>query len=120
MTANQQLYKVALHIQWNDPLTFSNVYLRIGGMHILMNCVGCIGTLMDNSGLLELLTGPFGGVKKMLTGKKFPDNVRALRILTEELLRSVFASYQIETMDGLIAVLEELSKKKELNCLIIG
>ena len=70
ITADQQLYRVALHIQWYDPATFQNVHLRLGGMHLLMSYVGCVGTLMDNSGLCEILSGPFGGVQKM-SGKNF-------------------------------------------------
>ena len=31
----------------------------------------------------------FGGVANMLTGKKFPQNYRALRLVMEELLRQV-------------------------------
>jgi len=30
----------------------------------------------------------FGGVAQMLSGKKFPQNYRALRLVTEELLRA--------------------------------
>ena len=52
-----------------------------------MSFVGSIGTLMAtcNSCLSEILESTFGGVK--LNGKKYPQNVRALRILTEEVLR---------------------------------
>ena len=47
-------------------------------MHILMSFVGAFGTLMSNSGLEELMSSTSGGVAKMLSGKKFPQNVRAL------------------------------------------
>ena len=54
---------------------------------MLMSFVGSIGTLMKNSGLEELMKTSFAGVEKMLIGKKFPMNVRALRIVVIEILR---------------------------------
>ncbi|KAH3850518.1 hypothetical protein DPMN_092930 [Dreissena polymorpha] len=59
-------------------------------MHFLMIFIGSVGTLMANTGLEELLESKFAGVSKLLNGKKYPQNVRALRIVTEELLRKVF------------------------------
>ena len=55
-------------------------------MHFLMDIVSCIGTLMADSGLKDILCQTFGSVEKMLVGKKYPQNVRALRLLSEELL----------------------------------
>ena len=45
---------------------------------------------MAGSGVVEVLREAFGGVLNMLTGKKYPDNVRALRMLVEELIRPLF------------------------------
>ena len=33
LTLNQQLYRVALHVLWNDPNRFPNFFRRLGGMH---------------------------------------------------------------------------------------
>ena len=82
-TADQQLYKVAVHVMWENQALFSNVYLRLGGLHLLMSYVGSIGSLIAASGMTEILSEAFAGVLKMLTGKKYPDNVRALRMLVE-------------------------------------
>ena len=51
----------------------------------MMSFIGSIGSLM--AGLYELLNSTFAGVQKMMTGKKVPQNMRALRIVAEELLR---------------------------------
>jgi hypothetical protein len=51
------------------PDQYSDVILRLGGMHSLMSFIGSIGTPMDNSGLSNILSEVFGGVQKMLTGK---------------------------------------------------
>ena len=37
--------------------------------------------------LSDLLKSAFGGVEKMLSGKNFPQNTRALRICVKEILR---------------------------------
>ena len=44
----------------------------LGDMHWLMSFVGCIGVLMENSGIVPWLECAFAGVSKMLKGKKFP------------------------------------------------
>ena len=91
-TADQQLYKVACQIIWNDPDQFTPFIPRLGGMHFLMSFIGTVGANAANSGLDEVLGAAFSGVSKMLSGKKFPQNFRALRILTEELLRDILQS----------------------------
>jgi len=48
-----------------------------------MSYVGSVGTLMVETGLDVILSAAFGGVAKILSGKKYPQNVRALRLLTE-------------------------------------
>ncbi|KAH3700092.1 hypothetical protein DPMN_075060 [Dreissena polymorpha] len=70
-------------------------------MHFLMSFVGSVGTLMANSGLEELLESTFVGVSNLLNGKKYPHNVQALRIVTEELLRKVFTENNFQTSDDL-------------------
>ena len=56
-------------------------------MHWLMNPVGCVGKLMEGSGLNKLMASAFSGVEKILIRKKFPMAVRARRIVIIELLR---------------------------------
>ena len=82
-TVDQQLYKVAVHIMWDDPRLFNNLIPRLGGMYFLQNIIGCIGSLSADSGCVEVLEAAFGGVAKMLSGKKYPQNFRALVLLTE-------------------------------------
>ena len=70
-TADQQLYRVAIEVQWAHPDRFPNLISRLGGMHMLMSFVGAIGMLMAETGLTQILESVFGGVEKMRTGKKF-------------------------------------------------
>ena len=96
-TADQQLYQVVVDITWVYPDLFVNFIPRLGGMHLLMSFIGCIGTLMSNSGLEDIMSAAFGGVAKMLTGKKFPQNCRALRMVTEEILLEILANAESYT-----------------------
>ena len=78
-------------------------------MHLLVSYCGGIGTLMADTGIVEILSVAFGGVLKMLSGKKFPQNVRALRMLVEELLRPLFGKNSFHNMDDLIQELDAIS-----------
>ena len=111
-TCDQQLYRVALDIIWANPGRWSSFYPRIGGMHWLMNFAGCVGKLMSNSGLENLMKTAFGGVDRMLQGKKFPMNIRALRIVSLELLRG-FIDEQ-HSYESFVAFLNELSERSRL------
>ena len=108
-TNDQQLYRVAVNITWVYPELFINFKPRLGGMHTLMGFIASVGTLMNNTGLTEIMQTAFGGVPKMLSGKKFPHNMRAMRMVVEELLRP-----SIETCDDydqLMAILNNKASK---------
>ena len=59
---------------------------------------------MDDSGLEEILKSTFGGVERMLTGKFFPQNTRAFRLLSEEILHGILES--VSNHDDLMVFLE--------------
>ena len=100
-TNDQKLYRTVVNVTWTYPAQFQNFIPRIGGMHTLMNFAGAVGVLMSDTGLETILQATFGGVSTILSGKKFPQNIRAPRHLTEELLREVI--FKIESFDGLMA-----------------
>ena len=86
-----------------------------------MSFVGSVGTLMGNSGLVELLKSTFAGVTKLLNGKTFPQNVRALCIVTEELLRNTLDNFN--GYSGLECYLNDLRSQSRtamlwVDCLI--
>jgi len=76
----------------------------MGGMHFLMSFVGCVGVLMANSGLQDILKSGFGGVQNILSEKKFPQDVWALHIVTEEVLGKVLD--KLYTYDDLLISLD--------------
>lgn len=112
-TCDLQLYRVALEVQWTYPERFSNVILRLGGMHSLMSFIGSIGTLMADTGLSDIMSAVFGGVSKMLTGKKYPQNVRALRMVAEEALRRIIQDKPLDCSDDLAQILENEASKSQ-------
>ena len=79
-----------------------------------MSFIGACGSLMKGSGLHQYLSSAFAGVSKMLIGKKFPMNMRALRLVAFEILRYHVDLGNITCYDGLIGVLESLSQKSNL------
>ena len=71
-----------------------------------MSFAGAVGTLMQGSGLSEVLESTFAGVTKMPSGKKFPQNVWAMTLVLEELLRSTMSDNSISTMEELLTSLD--------------
>ena len=76
-------------------------------MHTLMNFVGAVGTLMSDSGLEDVMKAAFGGVAKMLSGKNFPQNFRALHRVVKETLYGLLTGTVVTSCTDLIGVLEE-------------
>ena len=116
-TCDQQLYRVAMKIIWAYPEKYANMVLRLGGMHMLMSFVGSVGTLMAETGLTDVMEAAFAGTAKMLNGKKFPQNVIALRMVVEELLRNTIEISEFKCMDDLTSALEAIaSRSKQPSC----
>ena len=78
----------------------------------MMDIIGSIGSLAAKSDLQEVLCSPFGSVDKMLEGKRYAQNARALRMLVEEILCPIFVKHEsIVTMGDLIRILDVLALK---------
>ena len=85
-----------------------------------MNCVGAVESLMGESGLPEVMNAGFSGVAKMLNGKKFPQNVRALRIIVEELLRKIIQDSNVASYDELMLHLVDISGNSRIAKLCVN
>ena len=109
LTCDQQLYRVAVHVSWDQPERFKDMYLRLGGMHALMSFAGAVGSLMAESRLSDILSEVFGGVPKMLSGKKFPQNVHAIRMMAEEVVRGLFMDHHFENTEDLMKALDQIA-----------
>ena len=80
-------------------------------MHTIMDCIGAVGSLMQETGLEEIMETGFGGVAKILSGKKYPQNMRALQIIVEELLHDFILQENIENYSQLMSELEDRASR---------
>ena len=87
-------------------------------MHFFMSYVGSIGVLMAGTGMKERLEEAFDIIPKMLTGKKYPQNLRTLRMLIEEVLRLLLTDEKITSHSQHINVSEEKSKSSRSSFII--
>ena len=122
---DKQLYQVAVNITWVDKNMFLYVcnVPCLGDMHMLISFVEAFGTLMRGSGFEEILKSTFAGVPKLLSGKNFPQNVRALRNVTEELLRPILNNQGLHSTKKHTKYLASKSQKSSttklwVDCLI--
>jgi len=100
VTFDQPLFFKASEIIYNSPekSPLKKITLMLGSFHTLMNVLGAIGTLMQGSGLKDILETVYGdnAVKHMMGGKAVQ---RALRghLLVEKCLNGMLVS---EMMDS--------------------
>ena len=71
---------------------------------MVMNFIHATAVIMAGSGMNEILAGTFGSVEKMLSGKKYPKNVRAIIMLVEEILQCILEG--VDSFSRLIIVLD--------------
>jgi hypothetical protein len=91
ISVDLQLYMVASQIKWNDVENFKNVILRPGIMHTVQSFCGCIGKLMQGSGIEKLIGSAFGGLAGIMSGKSWVRSMRAFRMVSTALLRNLLA-----------------------------
>ena len=76
ITCDQQLYKFVVDLTFHTPALLSEVVAVLDGMHFCMDFVGCVGLLAAENYTKAIISTTFGYVDKMLSGKKYPQNVR--------------------------------------------
>lgn len=54
ITVDQALYFKLMDLKWSVPRYKDSVFPRLGGLHIAMNFMKCIGDHMNGSGLHEI------------------------------------------------------------------
>lgn len=108
VTFDQPLYYKAQDILNSGDGDLKNVIVRLGGFHLLMSFMGCIGVIMAGSGLRHLLSTIYAenSLDKLLCGHAYARAVRAHTLVHMAL--STFIFEEIEFTDGEKPVMEEL------------
>lgn len=92
VTFDQPLWWKSMMIVANSSVTCptKSIVLKLGGFHALMSYLGCIGHLMDGTGLRELLELAYAShtVPNLLSGKAYSRAVRG-HILIESALHVI-------------------------------
>ena len=99
ITFDQQLYWIALMIIEDQPTNsrLRRIVLLLGGFHTQMSFLGAVGSIMDGSGLKEMLTQVYaeGSVDKMLSGKAVARAVRS-HLLIDSALNMIVTSAALQ------------------------
>jgi hypothetical protein len=111
LVVDLQLFKVAIQIKWSDPTRWKYLLVRPGGMHTLMSFLGCVGVLMKDTGLEDILNVAYNGVSSMLSGKAWPKALRGFRMVLTGLL-SDYVLAGIDTYDAIEEKLESARSSK--------
>ena len=102
LTFDQPLYWKAFTIITNEPENsdLKSIVLRLGGFHMEMSYLGCIGNIMNGSGLQEILEIIYASnaVPHMLSGKAVARAIRG-HLLVDVALHSLLVSriFNIDT-----------------------
>jgi hypothetical protein len=80
-----------MYLKWSVPRYKDSVFPRLGGLHIAMNFMMCIGDHMNGSGVHEIwvesdLLGPIAA-EQVLSGKHYNRAMRAHKITSQALWR---------------------------------
>lgn len=102
VTQDEAVYEISYTLRRQCPEMFSNVILRLGGFHLLMNYLGAVGKIMAATGLKDLFVeGKLlldGTANKVLNGKSYYQGLNAhLRVyeVLQELLWNAFEEWCI-------------------------
>lgn len=100
VTFDQPLYVKARDIvsAAGPDSVLSNVVVRLGGFHLLMSFLGCIGFIMAGSGLKDLLSVIYAplSAEKILTGHAYARAIRAHLLTQLALARTIFKNIDFD------------------------
>lgn len=112
ITYDQPLYFKTKYIIEASGFGDITVIVRLGGFHMLMSFLGCIGKIMAGSGLQELLCELYaeGTVKHILAGHAYSRAVRAHNLIQLALVETIF-----DELKSKISLFLEISELDEIS-----
>ncbi|CAH0381987.1 unnamed protein product [Bemisia tabaci] len=106
VTFDQPLYLKAREViaAMSGEEKFKNVFVRLGGFHLCMSFLGCIGFVMAGSGLKEVLSEIYAplAVDKMLLGHSYSRAVRGHTIVWLALSKMFMSQIEISNQDAAV------------------
>lgn len=97
LTFDQAIYYKAKELQWLNPEYCNNVIIRLGGFHIMLNFIKCIGKRVQESGILDVWLESdlynLTTLKNVLIGKHWNRAIRCHKLTYEALWRILFEQY---------------------------
>lgn len=97
ITFDLATYSKAKEIQWRFPDEFSNVVVRLGGLHIALNFLSLLGKKFADSGLDDLLieSGVYtaGSTSALMKGKSYNRGIRAHKLCIEVFFRLMWNAF---------------------------
>ena len=121
ITFDQPLFWKASKITNNtNDTSLKNIVLMLGNFHTIMNFLGAIGTLMENTGLSNILQVVYKEhtVPHMMTGKAISRGLRGHMIVDQclsTLLANIFMEETENTMKEQLSILFSSLKSGEVN-----
>ena len=116
LTFDQPLYLKAYKIKCDNPQEFSQLFLRLGGFHLLMSFLGAGCKLMEGSGLDELWATVYANnsIPQMMEEKAYSRTLRAC-LLTDAALHLVLlqcnsTDEDSKAMDNTVLIPDELEE----------
>ena len=124
VTFDQPLYWKAREIlsSTENRLILDNVFLRLGGFHLLMSFMGSIGYIMAGSGLKEVWETVYApkSTEKMMTGHSFARALRAHLLTHAALGQLLLDGVTISSEDKLeVQTMLQRYKNKNLTATIV-
>ena len=117
---SSSVYSKAKEIQWRFPNESSNVVVRMGGFHIVLNFLSLLGKKFADSGLDDLLieSGVYaaGSTSALMKGKSYNRGIRAHKLCLEVFFRLMWNAFILWYKSRDEKIPEEPVLHKIVNC----
>jgi hypothetical protein len=97
LVVDQAIFAKSMEIVWYHPQTFKNVFILMGGFHIICNLLSIIGKLFGDAGLgdiaVEIGCIAQGSIQNVLQGKQYNRGIRLHKCIYEALMRLIYRQF---------------------------
>ena len=112
--------KIAFDVKWQQPETFRNVIIHLGGFHTMCSYMGAIGKMMCGSGfedvLMESGVCASGSIDKVMSGKHYNRAMRVHQLMLDATERLLLESFvQNNSLRIPVEAAEALAKEPSLD-----